>query len=131
MEVGRLDSIERTEQMTILMDFYGELLTDRQRYFMQAYYNENLSLAEIAEQEKITRQAVRDILVRSCALLERYEDKIRFCKRFTEMQTTLNAVEENLFALNDLNQSRFRSKEILDICNKVYEALQKAKGDEE
>ena len=128
--MSRLDSIEQTERMNVLMDYYGELLTERQRHFMRVYYDENHSLAEIAEQENITRQAVRDILVRSCALLERYEDKVRFLEYMTSQRDSLDLVERCLFAMNDLNQKEFRSKKLLDICNRMYESLMKAKGED-
>ena len=52
----------QTYRMTMLYDFYGELLTDRQREFFDLYYNEDLSLAEIAENAGISRQGVRDVL---------------------------------------------------------------------
>ena len=49
--------------MTMLFDFYGEILTDRQKEFFDLYYNEDLSLAEIAENYGISRQGVRDVIV--------------------------------------------------------------------
>ncbi len=52
-------------RMSMLFDFYGELLTDRQREFFDLYYNDDLSLAEIAENAGISRQGVRDIIVRA------------------------------------------------------------------
>ena len=54
----------QTYRMTMLFDFYGELLTDRQKEFFDLYYNEDLSLAEIAENAGISRQGVRDVIVR-------------------------------------------------------------------
>ena len=50
----------QTFRMTMLFDFYGELLTERQKEFYQLYYDEDLSLAEIAENYGISRQGVRD-----------------------------------------------------------------------
>ena len=55
----------QTYRMTMLYDFYGELLTDRQKEFFDLYYNEDLSLAEIAENAGISRQGVRDVIVRA------------------------------------------------------------------
>ena len=55
----------QTYRMTMLFDFYGELLTDRQKEFFDLYYNEDLSLSEIAENEGISRQGVRDVIVRA------------------------------------------------------------------
>ena len=55
----------QTYRMTMLFDFYGELLTERQREFFDLYYNEDLSLTEIAENSGISRQGVRDVIVRA------------------------------------------------------------------
>lgn len=49
-------------EITILLDFYGDMLTAKQRDFINLYYNDDLSLAEIAENEGITRQGVRDAI---------------------------------------------------------------------
>ena len=54
----------QTYRMTMLFDFYGELLTPRQKEFFDLYYNEDLSLAEIAENAGISRHGVRDGIVR-------------------------------------------------------------------
>ena len=55
-------------RMAMLYDFYGDLLTDRQKEFYDLYYNEDLSLAEIAENYGISRQGVRDVIVRAEAV---------------------------------------------------------------
>ena len=62
-------------RMTMLFDFYGDVLTDRQKEFYDLYYNEDLSLGEIAENYGITRQGVRDVIVRAEAILTDLEDK--------------------------------------------------------
>ena len=56
-------------RMAMLFDFYGDLLTERQREFYDLYYNEDLSLAEIAENYGISRQGVRDVIVRAEAAM--------------------------------------------------------------
>ena len=65
----------QTYRMTMLYDFYGELLTDRQKEFFDLYYNEDLSLGEIAENNGISRQGVFDNLSRAEALLKNMEAK--------------------------------------------------------
>ena len=75
----------QTYRMTMLYDFYGELLTPRQKEFFDLYYNEDLSLAEIAENYGISRQGVRDVIVRAEAVMTDVEDRTgnseiaRFC----------------------------------------------------
>ena len=69
-------------RMAMLFDFYGDVLTDRQKEFYELYYNEDLSLGEIAENYGITRQGVRDVIVRAEAVLTELEDKTGLIKRF-------------------------------------------------
>ena len=76
-------------RMTMLFDFYGDVLTDRQKEFYDLYYNEDLSLGEIAENYGITRQGVRDVIVRAEAVLTELEDKTKLIKRFHTMRRQL------------------------------------------
>lgn len=59
--------------MSLLFDTYGALLTEKQQTYFDLYYNQDLSLAEIAEQEGISRQGVHDAISRSEALLASFE----------------------------------------------------------
>ena len=78
-------------RMAMLYDFYGDVLTDRQKEFYDLYYNEDLSLGEIAENYGITRQGVRDVIVRAEAILTELEDKTGLIKRFHTMHSQLDA----------------------------------------
>ena len=80
-------------RMAMLFDFYGDVLTPRQKEFYDLYYNEDLSLAEIAENNGITRQGVRDVIVRAEAILTDLEDKTGLIKRFHAMRKQLQEVE--------------------------------------
>ena len=71
-------------RMAMLFDFYGDLLTERQREFYDLYYNEDLSLAEIAENYGISRQGVRDVIVRAEASMTEIEDKTHIIRRFQQ-----------------------------------------------
>lgn len=68
-----------------LFDLYGGMLTEKQRDVMDLYYNEDLSLSEIAEHEGITRQGVRDSIKRAEAVLLELEEKLRFSATMREM----------------------------------------------
>jgi predicted DNA-binding protein YlxM (UPF0122 family) len=69
-------------RITVLLDFYGDMLTDKQREVVEEYYNDDLSLAEIAEQKHITRQGVRDAIKRSEVQLIDMETRLGLVKRF-------------------------------------------------
>lgn len=64
-----------------LYDFYGKLLTDKQQNIIELYYNQDLSLGEIAEENKISRQAIHDIIRRAETALEEYEEKLGMLKK--------------------------------------------------
>ena len=82
----------QTYRMTMLFDFYGDILTERQRELFDLYYNEDLSLAEIAENCGISRQGVRDVIVRAEAAMNELEDKTGLLKRFMRMQDSVDAI---------------------------------------
>ena len=69
-----------------LLDVYGAFLSGRQRDIMSHYYNDDLSLAEIAENEGTTRQAASDIIRRGEALLKRYENECGYLKKVSEIK---------------------------------------------
>ena len=82
-----LKALAKNLDITILLDFYGDMLTPKQREFLDYYYNEDLSLSEIAANVGITRQGVRDAIKRAEAQLMEMEDRLGLVKRFKEMQT--------------------------------------------
>jgi hypothetical protein len=78
----------------ILLDFYSSLLSEKQAEMMQRYYNEDLSLSEIAAEMNITRQGVRDALKKSEAILKEAEKQMGFAKRFIDMAKELKIIRE-------------------------------------
>ena len=89
-------------RMAMLYDFYGDVLTDRQKEFYDLYYNEDLSLGEIAENYG-TRQGVRDVIVRAEATLTELEDKTGLIKRFHTMTAQLEQVQRDAQRLVELS----------------------------
>lgn len=83
-------------RMSLLFDFYGQLLTERQREFFTLYYGDDLSLGEIADQFGVSRQAVYDILKRSAHALEEFEGKLQLLARFQEQKGTLEEIDRSL-----------------------------------
>ena len=71
---------------SLLLYFYGNLLTDKTRLTLDMYLNDDLSLAEIAEEEEISRQGVHDTVKRGLKQLNGYEDKLGLVKRFLEQR---------------------------------------------
>jgi len=72
---------EKNYRISYLLDFYGNILTDKQRDAIDLYYNEDLSLAEIAEHVGITRQGVRDAIKRGEDTLLEMEGKLGFAEK--------------------------------------------------
>ncbi len=70
-----------------LFDYYGDLLSEKQKLLVDCYYNQDFSLSEIAENEGITRQGVSDSLKRAEAILFSCEEKLGICKKFDNLKT--------------------------------------------
>ena len=101
-------------EMSYLMDFYGNLLRDKQREIMQMYYQEDLSLSEIASEFGITRQGVRDNIVRAEKELTNYEISLGLWKKFSR-------ISENLGRIRTLveEQDNDASAEIIKLIDEV------------
>lgn len=80
----------------MLFDFYGELLTDKQREYFDLRYNDDLSLGEIAEQCGISRQGVWDIIRRAETAMTEIEEKTGLIKRFLERNAQIDELEAEL-----------------------------------
>ena len=87
---------------TMLFDFFGELLTDKQREYFDLHYNEDLSLAEIAAAEGISRQGVWDIIRRAEETLRRYEARTGLVERFARERAILDRLEGKLSRLETI-----------------------------
>ena len=88
--------------VSVLMDFYGELLTDKQRDTLDLYYNRDYSLAEIAEDLDISRQGVRDFIKRGEIQLKEFETALGLLKRFSEINAELDTIKTGLAELKKL-----------------------------
>jgi predicted DNA-binding protein YlxM (UPF0122 family) len=109
--------MEKFVRMTYLFDFYGPLLTEKQQDIMSRYYNENLSLAEIAETTGTSRQAVYDALHRSEEQLEELEAKLKLFETFAARVKALEALETAIF---ENTQTHFAElKPLLDALRRL------------
>lgn len=113
----------QTYRMTMLYDFYGDLLTDRQKEFYDLYYNEDLSLAEIAENYGITRQGVRDNIVRAESSLQEIEEKTGLIERYHSMQHAMEAMQKTVSQVQQLNDDVIQNNELEALCGELEAAL--------
>jgi predicted DNA-binding protein YlxM (UPF0122 family) len=109
----------QTYRMTMLFDFYGELLTERQKEFFDLYYNEDLSLSEIAENAGISRQGVRDVIVRAEAMMQEIEDKTGIIKRFLSRGVHLDAILSSAAEIQKINYRYYDDRRIHQLANMI------------
>ena len=103
VKLDRLTLGENMEEKIIyygtLLELYGELLTDKQYSAIDKYYNMDLSLSEIAQEDKITRQAVRDNIKKAEEKLEFFESKLKLYKNFKKEDNIVSKLERNIINL--------------------------------
>ncbi len=111
--------MEEKVKISMLNQLYGKLLTKKQFEFIDDYYNNDLSLSEIAENHNITRQAVRDIIKKGEKKLFEYEEKLMFMKR------TLNQEKRIEKALSELTkiQKDFSDKQVASVLESIKKEL--------
>ena len=80
-------------EMSYLLDFYGNVLTEKQRDMMQQYYNMDLSLSEIADNFGITRQGVRDSIKRGESVLLELEEQVGFAEKYRSLMTGIDKIK--------------------------------------
>lgn len=93
--------MEKILELTLLYDFYGELLTEKQKKICELYYLDDLSLGEISEQQGISRQGVHDTLKRSEKQLYNYEKKLNLVSRFVNQRKNVENIIDIIDSLKD------------------------------
>jgi len=116
---GGIPVKNQTYRMTMLFDFYGDILTDRQRELFDLYYNEDLSLAEIAENCGISRQGVRDVIVRAEAAMNELEDKTGLLKRFMRMQDSVDAIVTAANEIKTINYRQYENHRLEELADSI------------
>lgn len=117
-----------TFTMSMLFDFYGELLTEKQKELFDLYYNEDLSLSEIAEQAEISRQGVRDAIVRAETILRDTEDRLHLVRRYGGVEACVRKIAENAAYINQAN-ARIKSYEIAGAVGEILTLTRELMGD--
>ncbi len=99
------------------MEFYGELLTDKQRETLKLFLDDNLSLSEIASMFKTTRQAICDLVRRTEKILENYEEKLQLLANY---EIVRSKIEQGLSLLQkgdkaDIEKAKEQFQSILEV----------------
>lgn len=97
--------MEERVLISLLLDFYGPLLTDKQRMSLQFHHEDDMSLGEIAEELGVSRQAVHDNLQRARHILNDYESKLHLVAQYEAREQVINELKDTLPA-DVLSQSR-------------------------
>ena len=108
--------IEQNLKDSLLLEIYGKLLTEKQREILSEFYNDNISISEIAEGHNSTRQAVNDLIKRSVKVLNDYETKLGLLDRFNKIKATVNDT------LNNINGD-FDKEYVISCLNKILEDM--------
>ncbi len=107
--------MEKFVEQTLLYDFYGELLTERQQQFYESVVLEDYSLSEVAENLGISRQGVHDMIKRCNHTLEEYESRLHLVEKFLCIRKQVQKIKELAVGYN--------AGEITEISNKILEEL--------
>ena len=105
-----------------LFDFYGPLLTERQRKLLALYCNEDFSLSEIAAREGISRQGVHDLIKRCDKILRDYEDKLHLVERFMQTKKDVELIKKYSNECK-VNNNLKEIDEIISISDKILSEI--------
>ena len=111
--------MERNVKISMLLDTYGKLLTEKQYKLLEDYYNNDLSLSEIAENEEITRQAVRDNLKKGEKNLFEYEEKLGFMKKTMLQEEKIAIILSEIQKIENNSTDTVIEKILQDVKDKL------------
>lgn len=103
---------DKDVNISLLLDFYGELLPEHQREAMEYYYNDDMSLSEISDNIGISRQGVRDRIVKGERTLSGLEEKLGLVSRFNEIKKDIELISERACLIGD-NEISEAAKRVL------------------
>ena len=104
--------MDKVYEDTLLLDFYGQLLTERQYEIMDLHFNNDYSLGEIAEQLNISRQGVYDSIKRGRVVLNRMEEKLGLVEKFVNQKSKAQKI---LNSIRSLDKSGVSEKDIMTL----------------
>ncbi len=117
-------------KISYLLDFYGDMLTTPQREMVEAYYNQDLSLGEIALDRDISRQGVRDAVKRAEQQLFEMEERLGLARRFQHVQEALTVICDCALNIQEANAKSGRTPEIDENAAKILEQAQEIADEE-
>jgi Uncharacterized protein conserved in bacteria len=113
--------MEKNMGISLLLDFYGEILPERQREVLDMYYNDDYSLSEISEIVAISRQGVRSAIKKGEDTLSELENKLKLLERFTEVKSQSEKIaavlEKVADKLNEDNNAAY--DDVKSIINEI------------
>ncbi len=109
----------------VLLDYYGALLTERQRELLISYYNDDLSLSEISENTGISRQGVRDAIKRGESELDRFESSLGIASAQAERQREAESIYSELSELSECLSSEELKKRLLYAARRIIALSEK------
>lgn len=115
--------MEKNLNISMLMDFYGQMLTDKQRMALDCYYNNDLSLGEIADELGISRQGVRDFIKRGEKQLEELENKLSLAGKFVSIKEEISEIEKLTENIEQNSGNSPEIKKIKKLISRVSEQL--------
>lgn len=108
--------LDKIWEISILYDFYGELLADKQREIFRLYHEDNYSLAEIGTEFNMTRQGVHEAVKRSEEKLQNYEEKLNLVSKFSKTQAALATIDKSIQTLiEESKEDKELKTKLLDI----------------
>ncbi|WOC31226.1 MULTISPECIES: YlxM family DNA-binding protein [Caproicibacterium] len=112
-------------EISLLLDYYGSMLTEKQRNVISCYYNEDLSLSEIAQNEGITRQGVRDAIKRGEAQLKEMEQNLGLLQKSRERAAAFTQIRQYAEHIRDYNSRFVYDKSITEQIDHLLKILGK------
>lgn len=114
--------------VSLLLDFYGQVLSEKQFHIMDYYYNDDLSLREISEILGITRQGVHDTIKRSEAFLEELEQSLGLYAKWQRLQQQLESIEGAVKEITSENDRLCKNEAIKNNCLVIEQAIDDMKN---
>ena len=111
--------MDKKVEVSILIEIYGNLLTNKQLDILDNYYNMDLSLSEIAQNNEITRQAVRDIIKKGERKLFEFEEKLQIMKKMQKQEKQISSILSELTQI----EAKFTDEQIAEILEHIKSEL--------